>query len=230
MTDDGFTLIEVLLATLLFSILIGMASWGYSQYLRIWESELFADVPEMTSCRRLALLRRSIEGVFDYYVKAPESDLMVPFFEANPSGFIFVTRCPVFSDAEVAVAQVRFEKEEGVYRLRYVEEPLIGTYLAVGKERLEPTHTFVAMDGIRQYEIAYFGLSSEGLTPEQLAGEVDLRTYQWTGDFSGAERGLMPAKVDIQLVCEERVYRFLVHLGEGCVQKGLSFNADKVFG
>jgi len=227
--SQGFTLIEVLLATLLFSVLIGIASWGYSQYLRVWESELFSDVPEMSAYRRLTLMRRSIEGIFDYYVTSAKSDFMVPFFEGRASGFVFVTRCPVFSEAEVALAHVRLDKHEDRYRLTYTEESLGETYLAVRKEGLDPNHTFIVMDDVSRYEIAYFGLSSEGLTPEQLSAETDLRTYKWTSDFSGGQRGLMPAKVDMQLQKEGKEYRFLFHLGEGARGKGSLFNAERIF-
>lgn len=224
----GFTLIEVLLASMIFAVLIGIAAWGYGQYMNIWQEKLFSDVPEMSAYRRLALMRRSVEGCLDYYVKSAKSEFMVPFFEGEKSGFTFVTRCPVFSDADMAIARITFKKDGELNSLVYGEESLGGTYLAVATHKIREEKSFVVMEDISGFDISYFGLSSEGLTAEELTSEEDLRTYQWSPDFSGDIRGLLPAKVDMQVRKGETVYRFLFHQGEGAREKWVTFNAQRL--
>jgi prepilin-type N-terminal cleavage/methylation domain-containing protein len=225
LNQKGFTLIEVLLASVIFSVLTGITAWGYGQYLDVLGKRLFSDIPEMSSYRRFALMRRSIEGCFDYYVKSAGSDFMVPFFEGEKVGFTFVTRCPVFSDADVALARIAIKRDGESHTLIYGEESLRGTYLADATHKMQEEQTFVLMDGVSRFEISYFGLSSEGLTPEELMAEEDLRTYQWRPDFSGDRRGIMPAKVDMQVWKGDEPYRFLFYPGEGTKEKWSEFNS-----
>ena len=229
-SEQGFTLIEVLLASMIFAVLSGVVAWGYGQYLDVWEERLFSDVPELSAYRRLALMRRSIEGCYDYYVKSDASDFMVPFFEGDNSGFTFVTRCPVFSDTGIALCRIAFRQDGESYVLIYGEEGLSGTYLAGAAHKVREEHAFAVMDGVSRFEISYFGLSSEGLTDEELMAEEDLRTYEWTPGFSGDKRGLMPAKVDMQVWKGDETYRFLFHLGEGTGKKGAEFNGRRIMG
>lgn len=228
--EKGFTLIEVLLASLIFAILSGITAWGYGQYLDVWEERLFSDVPEMSAYRRLVLVRRSVEGCFDYYVKSAESDSMVPFFEGEKGEVTFVTRCPVFSSADIALAHIAFQQDGDQHTLVYGEESLSGTYLASATHKIQKEQSFIVMTEISGFEISYFGLSSEGLSDEQLMSEEDLRFYQWSPDFSGDRRKLLPAKVDIQVRKGEAAYRFLFHLGEGVKNKGGAFNAQRIMG
>ena len=228
--EKGFTLIEVLLASLIFAILSGVTAWGYGQYLNVWEERLFSDVPEMSVYRRLALMRRSVEGCFDYYVKSAESDFMVPFFEGEKRGVTFITRSPVFSSADIALARIDFQQDGDQHTLVYGEESLSGTYLASATHKTQNEQSFVVMEEINRFEISYFGLSSEGLTDEELMSEEDLRFYQWSPDFSGDKRKLLPAKIDIQVWKGDATYRFLFHLGEGVKNKGGAFNAQRIMG
>ncbi len=228
LNQKGFTLIEVLLASMIFSVLIGIAAWGYGQYIDVWEKQLFSDVPEMSDYRRLALMRRSIEGCFDYYVKSAKSDFMAPFFEGEKSRFTFVTRCPVFSDAPVALARITLKEEANLHALLYEEENLKGTYLTNATHNMKGEHGLVVMKDISGFEISYFGLSSEGLTAQELMAEEDLRTYQWSPDFSGDIRGLLPAKVDMQIRKGGETYRFLFHMGEGAREKWVTFNNERL--
>ncbi len=228
LNQKGFTLIEVLLASLLFSVLTGITAWGYGQYLDVWEERLFSDVPEMLAYRRLALMRRSIEGCFDYYVKSATSDYMVPFFKGEKSGFIFVTRCPVFSDDNIALARIALSTIGESHSLIYGEESLKGTYLAGEIHKMGEEQTFVILDGVTRFEISYFGLSSREINTEEIMAEEDLRSYEWTPDFSGDKRGLMPAKVDMQVWKGDEPYRFLFHLGEGAREKWVEFNVQRL--
>ncbi len=215
--DQGFTLIESLIATLIFSLLLGIATWGYSQYLKVWQEDRFTGMPEMETYRKVTLMRRSLESLFDYYVKDSDSSFLVPFFEGGKSRFLFVTRSPALVDSETALAQVSFRPDEGSYKLIYGEESLRGTYLRQKREELAQAKEMVVLNDIEKYDIAYFGPES----PE-------LKSFKWSEGFSAGNRAIMPTKVDLQVKVGGKEYRYMYHTGSGTAKKGFEFNAEKL--
>ncbi len=203
--NKGFTLIEVLIATIILTGIIYLAAISYSVFLDTWGREIAADKGTLDRYRKQALLRASLESIYDYYVTDPADEkkgIYYPFFKGTATSMEFVTLSSVFYGDVPAVARLEVvrgqaEPEAGeLCRLTYEEAPLDRNYVKYAGSSIRFKRSMVVYEGYQACRFRYFGEWKTKFIPEKNGFET---SYRWQNTFFGKERQTIPEKVEMML-------------------------------
>ena len=198
----GFTLIEVLISTMVLAVIIYLATLSYSMFLNTWGERRLSDTNAINKYRSHMLLRSSLESAYDYYVTDPANErisLYYPFFKGESDTMEFVTISSVFKKGFPAVARLRITKEDdgsaGSQRLVYEETPLDRVYIKYHDFQTEFTDSMVLDNHVKQFRIRYFG----PWIRRRPDGKGFVTSYKWHDTFLGKEKETVPDKIEITL-------------------------------
>jgi len=199
----GFTLVEVLVSGIIVSAMVFLIFFSMRVFLNEWEHRRLGDVRSLAAYRTETLVRRALEGIWEYYITDPlleREAIFYPYFKGGPQGFAFVTSSPVFSDRGTARAELLLipseENSFGSGRLVYREAPLGASYLRYYEDKPEYAHLLEVETDVTEMRVRYFGLF-ESQWDEQNETIRDIK--QWMDSFDGRERNAMPEIIEITL-------------------------------
>ena len=115
----GFTLIEVLISSMVLAVIIYLGTLSYSMFLSMWGERRLLDTKAVNKYRSHMLLRSSLESVYDYYVTDRANErlgLYYPFFKGEKDEMEFVTLSSVFKKGFPAAARLRITASTGSNR------------------------------------------------------------------------------------------------------------------
>ena len=227
--NAGFTLIEVLIATLVLSMVIYLTTVSYSLFLNTWERKRLSDVSAIQEYRSRLLLRNSIESIFDYYVTDPESERnnrWFPFFKGGKESLEFVTLSSVFHKGKPAVAKMQIEKSEAgnLKSLVYKEASLAKNYIRYKDNPLEYKNQMVIYDNLKSVCIRYFGVWEIRFVHER---QNFVTEYKWQETFEGNERNAVPDTIEMIVESEEGETRLVFPILAHITRKGYFFSSEK---
>jgi prepilin-type N-terminal cleavage/methylation domain-containing protein len=198
---SGFTLIEIMIATMLLGLILGIATRAGSNFMHIWQNDanLFSNVFDST--RHQMLLGNSIESLYGYYVKATTGawgeEKYVPFFKGDSKGLEFVTLSSVFSHGDPAVARLYAEeKDSGKYDLIYQEADLDLFFIRTWEDSVPYTKKTAILTNLERVDFRYYGISETQVDPQLM---IVNEKYGWDSRFSGKQSGLLPHKIEITI-------------------------------
>lgn len=118
----GYTLIEVLIAVLIFGTMLILASFAFNQGIKHYEgiSKRGLNFWENT---KLLILQRSISSMTDYFVKDP-GGFFYPYFFGQQDLVSYVSLSPVSKEVPVLVFLVKEKTPDGTFNLTYYELPV----------------------------------------------------------------------------------------------------------
>ena len=227
--NTGFTLVEVLVATLVLSMVIYLATLSYSLFLDTWKRKKLSDVTAMQQYRSHFLLRNSLESIFDYYVTDPESEKnnrRFPFFKGEKESLEFVTLSSVFHKGKPAVARIRLKKSEvgNLKALIYEETSLNGTYIRYYDDVLEYKNEMLICDNLKSVSIRYFGVWE---VKYDLEKDAFVTEYKWRETFKGKKRNATPNTIEMMIVSGEGETRLVFSIMAHSPGKGYFFNSER---
>lgn len=201
--STGFTLIEVLIATMVLSALIYLAMLSYSMFLNVWEEKRLTDTSAINDYRSHILVRSALESIYDYYVTDPANEKTgryYPFFKGEGDRLEFVTLSSVFNKGLPAVARLRLERQDTAdgeyYKVIYEEMPLDQTYIKYADVKPEYSHAMVVYTDVKKINIRYYGEWEIRWVPERDDFET---VYRWQKTFHGEERNTIPEAIELTL-------------------------------
>jgi len=197
-TPRGMTLIELLIALSILSLVMALASYGFSLFAGYWERGRDAFEKSSGRLQRLALVTQSLESSIPWMVKDAQNDIGF-YFLGRDEGVTFVTTEPVFASRGLAVVRL-FRERDGVqkFRLVYEEAPLFGINLERADQILPFRHRLVVLSGLDSLSFRFFGYSSAA---ERGLGMDDERATnaatRWFTTFDGLKAGVNPLRVEL---------------------------------
>jgi len=200
---SGFTLIEVLIATVVLASVVALAGTSYSLYLQAWSKRAGGNERLFKEYRLNLLLKSSLESAFDYYVTdrlGARPTPFYPFFLGLTDELSFVTLSSVWHKGAPALARLRLEKESadlnGRRSLIYEEWPLNDRYLAFNEisEDWPALHQAVIFAGAENIKFRYYGFLK---TRYQVEREREIDVLGWQGEFSGRKKYVLPRRIEI---------------------------------
>lgn len=203
-TLKGFSLLEMLVAIVVLSIVIGISTYAYSMFVRQWDGHLGRFDEAQSQYQRLEWLAAALHDTLPYLVR-DENDATGFYFLGRDEGLTLVTMSPIFGIGEPALIRVfREPEEDGAWRLVYEEAPFAGTLLARADQRMVFRHRLVIARGLPQPRFRYFGWadSSTRLSTEELEG-VDRK---WFEEYDGLQRRYHPEKIELRLGKDAAVF------------------------
>jgi prepilin-type N-terminal cleavage/methylation domain-containing protein len=167
----GFTLIEVLIAMLLLSLVMFIGSLSFSVFTQRWQSDMGHFTEQADRARKLFLLQRAIQGVSNYFVLDAKKE-PVYFFLGNSSHLVFVTNNPLFSSETQALIRLSVIslEEGGKQQLVYQESNFIQSPLFSLTPLPPPERSLVILTA-PNIRFNYFGWSSTKDRLEYFSGE-----------------------------------------------------------
>lgn len=121
MKAKGFTLIEVLVALMLLSMVMYIGSLSFSIFSERWRKELGSFNDDVNNTRNLLLLRQVLHGTANYLVRDNNNQPTYLYY-GDESQLVFVTNAPLLETAYQAWVQLSIKTtEHGQQQLWYAE-------------------------------------------------------------------------------------------------------------
>ncbi len=226
--NAGFSLIEVLIATMILSALVYLATLSYSMFLNVWEQKKLTDTSAINDYRSHILFRSALESIYDYYVTDKANERIgryYPFFRGERDKFEFVTLSSVFSKGAPASACLRLKRIDATagkyYNIIYEETPLDRMYIKYADDRPQYSHAMVIYPQVEKINIRYYGEWETRWVPERDNFET---VYKWQDTFDGAERNTIPETIELTISAEEGETTLLFQVKAKNVFKRAFFN------
>ena len=200
----GFSLLEMLVAIVVLSIVIGISTLAYSMMVRKWDGHLGQFDEAQAQYQRLEWLATALEDTLPYVVR-DDQDQLGFYFLGRDEGLTLVTMSPIFAVGEPALVRVFRElDEDGSWQLIYEEAPFAGTLLARANQRLKFRHRLVIARNLPRPVFRYFGWANIGsrLTIDDTLGGQQ----SWFEEYDGLVRRFHPERIELQMGREIAVF------------------------
>ena len=193
----GFSLLEMLVAVVVLSMVIGISTYAYSMFMRQWDGHLGRFDESQAQYQRLEWLANALQDTLPYLVRDDTNELGF-YFLGRDEGLTSVTMSPIFGVGEPALIRVFREPEDsGTWRLVYEEAPFAGNVLAQADQRMEFHHRLVIARGLPRPEFRYFGWAD---LQSSMNIEDSLSTGRaWFDEYDGLRRQFHPEKIELGL-------------------------------
>lgn len=203
-TLRGFSLLEMLVAIVVLSIVIGISTLAYSMFIREWDGHLGRFDEAQAQYQRLEWLATALEDTLPYVVR-DDQDQLGFYFLGRDEGLTLVTMSPIFAVGEPALVRVFRERgEDDTWQLVYEEAPFSGTLLVRANQRLEFRHRLVIARDLPRPTFRYFGWANANsrLTVDAALSE----RRSWFDEYDGLLRRYHPEKIELQMGREIAVF------------------------
>lgn len=204
----GFTLIEMLIALVIFSSAISLVLLGLEQGRQFWFkiSDRIAEQGSLYN-RELWLAAMFAEANGAYFTSAYAQ--ATPYFMGANDQINFISNAPILGGpGTYAAVMLKFSREGDHYQLQYFEAPNKDPYYG-GHHYFAINKPVVLFDNITGYHMRYLAPESEvQLEWAPLEENSQLReSPEWIPRFNSTQEAAMPIMVHMRLEFEEQPYQ-----------------------
>jgi len=201
---EGFTLIEVIVATTILALAIYLSLTAYSFFGESWRKGRLTDTRSLDLYRSHILFRSAVESIYDYYVTDPANERIsthYPYFIGGSKSIAFVTLSSVFVKGIPASARIRLaEVQGGGQNLIYEETPLLKQFIRYEDLVPEYENRITLFEHVKQLDVRYYGIWESHFNDVTLDFDV---VYKWQGEFYGKARNAVPEIIEITVTGED---------------------------
>ncbi|QYK00284.1 type II secretion system protein [Shewanella psychrotolerans] len=190
----GFTLIEILIAMLVLSIVMFIGSLSFSTFSERWQKDMGHFTQEVANAKNLVLLQKALNGISNYIVKN-DKDESVYFFRGNDKYLMFVTNNPVFNTNDRALIRLSVTVlADGKQQLRYEEAPfeLSPLLRLTSLPKGNYSQILLTDDDIR---FNFYGWEDQKQRAAFFEGEP--MSPKWMREYFGEKTGMLPYAINI---------------------------------
>lgn len=206
--QQGFTLLELLIATTLLASLLLVCSYAFSLFSSNWEGRLGKFWSYAVIARDTDLVRRAVQQTQPYVVRNP-SGLPTYYFEGNEDSCVGVTGSSLFKPQHSAVYRLRVEQAQDLtYRVIYEESIMVNWLLTTSDQDFGFERQLVLLEGVGDIEFGYWGYRSLDEINQPVANR------SWSSTFNAVAREIMPAAVQISYVKSDQFNQIRFALSE----------------
>lgn len=200
----GFSLLEMLVAVTVLSMVIGISTYAYALFIRQWDGHLGRFDEAQARYQRLEWLAASLQDTLPYVVRDSADDFGF-YFLGRDEGLTLVTMSPIFGIGEPALIRVFREPDAGgSWRLVYEEAPFAGSLLARADQRMEFRHRLVIARGLPRPVFRYFGWPD--LQSRLMVGESPTDERAWFDEYDGLRQHFHPEKIEVRFGSDAAVF------------------------
>lgn len=194
----GFTLVELLIATSIMLMMLGMAMFGYQLYDKQWRKEKDNVSLAYEQLKTFDLFNSALHGIIPYLVN--QKDKAGFYFLGKKDGFTAITGSPIVNVGYPAVIRIFTETDtKGQYRLVYEEASLKDTWLVGPAQRLKFSERIVVLQDIKDIEFQYFAVPDVNTPVEMDENDQVIDRRQWLNAHDGLTAFTHPEKVQINV-------------------------------
>lgn len=221
----GFTLIELMIATALLSLVMFSGYYAYSLYSASWQKQTDKYWRLTNLGLKLSALDRMLQGTSPYIIKDINNSWSI-FFNGDENFIQFITASPLFSASPALVELQVTEQTNGLKSLMYKESPLIKSPLINQGDVRQWQYQKIILKQIENIKFEYFGwenfaqaqfffIESESVTQKQ---------QRWYKKHQLEQRRLLPNQVRLHIKLKDQPANQLVFpLAQGSYFKLLNY-------
>ena len=195
LNKKAYTLIEVLIAIVIFSAIVTIAATALNQGL--WQYHVILDKGiNFWDNARYLWINKSLNSTVDYYVYS-RGDGWSPYFRGTQETISYISLSPLAGNKPVVAWIINERDDNGNRSLVYYELPVY----AKDMKDIEREYVFgdfkkgnstTILKGIENVDITFYGY------------DIRNKQYTWSRDFDGRKKGLLPqvVKIDYRKVGE----------------------------
>ena len=190
----GFTLIEMLVSTVLLSAIVLVGSSSYSIFSKRWDGQLGKFDQTLQDVRDVMLVDSVLDSLIPY-VTYDHSETPVLYFEGNRNGFVTVSAKSVFSEKIPAV--VRFsvvQREDLSFDVIYEEWPMENNVLRSTYQNFNFAQPITLFESVTSPNFEYFGWESV-IEREGFSGAQNAVPARWLSSLNSLEERLLPERI-----------------------------------
>jgi general secretion pathway protein J len=206
----GYTLIEVLVAVLIFTAMLMLAGIALNQGLAQYHSLVEKGLNFWDYARKI-WIDKSFNSATDYYCYTP-ADGWFPYFKGSRDGISYVSLAPFAGDLPVVVWIKSEDEGDGRRSLVYYEIPVYTkTYEEIDRYEISGDNkkgkSFKLLEGVRDIEFGFYGY------------DVVRRLYAWQDVFDGKKMKVLPTLVKIFYTADHGRGAFVVGINVNSLAK-----------
>ena len=202
---SGYTLIEVIVAMVIFSAMVLLGGMALNQGLKQYQGLVDKGLCFWDYAQNI-WIDKSFHSTIDYYVNT-NSRVWFPYFRGNQEGISFVTLTPFAGDQPVVVWIRKENKEDGKENLIYYELPVYAkSYQKIEEELASGAYrngrSVKILDGVERIQFEFYGY------------DIRDEKHKWRKIFEGAETSQLPLLVRIEYMQgnEKRMLMYAIHV------------------
>jgi prepilin-type N-terminal cleavage/methylation domain-containing protein len=212
-SKSGFTLIEMLIAISILSLLLFTGSYIYSTLSSRWDKELGEFNQHFEQSRSLILLQELLSGVMPFVVRDKIKDLgPTMFFVGQDDSLLAVSRGGlVNNDFPEIFRLTAVQNANNKYDLVYQSASTQDILLLDTQQTIEFDNRFVVMADLDKVEFRYYGWPGFQLK-NNAAEDDDTIKAAWYADYSGVDWQLNPEKIELNITLGDQIAHLIVSL------------------
>jgi len=194
--QNGFTLIELMIAITILSLLLFIGSFSYSLMSERWNKELGQFSQTAKEAKNLEILQRLLEGVQPYVVVDKNKKPSLFFIGAKTS-LLAISRSGIFETQYPVIFRLTtVNKGNGQVDLVYQSASTRNVLLKGTDQNIEFSKKLILFENLEKIELSYYGWSH---LYEKSAEHKNVNNRKWFERYSGIDNQLMPEKYLITL-------------------------------
>ncbi|WP_085298081.1 PulJ/GspJ family protein [Cognaticolwellia mytili] len=194
--NQGFTLVELMIAISILSLLLFTGSYTYSLMSERWNKELGQFNHSAKNYKHLELIQRLLEGVQPYVV-VDDNKKPSFFFIGDDNSLLAVSRSGLFSGDYPEIFRLStIDAGEGKVDLIYQSASTEQILLKGTDQSINFTHQLVLFSNLDNVQFSYYGWPH---LYEKNALDKKGKKAQWYTRFSGINNQIMPEKYAVTL-------------------------------
>jgi len=203
-SETGYTLIEVLLAVTLLSLVMGTALMSARIYMDARNRGQSEIRQRWQEYRNLSGLRAVLQGIYDYQVvwqvgDFDKKEVVRPLFLAEINKCEFVTLSPMMAAEHAALGRLwlrQSQTEDNRYSLVYSEAGLDNEIIKNGEAPPSFSHEIVVLEKIRNLKFRYYGIQTYQWNAEAMRR---VPVMGWSREYHGETQNAIPEIIEIEV-------------------------------
>jgi len=213
--SQGFTLVELLVAMSLLSMIIYLASSAFGLFSQRWDGRLGQFEKTMHSARSKMLVQEILTNLVPY-VAYENSGKAVIFFEGNRNGFVGVSSQSIYKYDNYAVVRLSVRQNPELYDVIYEEWPMDRDHLVSVDQTISFSEPLILFSAVSSPLFEYYGWPQ---FTARIQNETKFIPPKWSSNYNAVDSLFMPVKVKLTFTTAKGPYQLFSHLPDQ--RKGL---------
>ncbi len=203
--ERGFSLIELMIATAILTMVMYVGYLGYSLYSQAWEKRVNSYWQNSKFSIGLEALVRVIESSAVYIVDTSNKGNPVLFFEGRERELLFISSSPIYSATDAIIKLIVKDTNNGI-ELIYKEKSLAKSPLLSWPEGdIEWENEVVLLPNLIDFKLSYLGYENfkraeTTYSEENVQMNAAALSLSWQKIFTKDVHKIIPEKVNVSLL------------------------------